>query len=180
MEDNYALAIPELILSMEELSYTYEQAKKDYPYLHKAWRSMCANNPADSITPMWRGREGFINFIEDTSKLPNAPSMEVKSKLKRKDTRLQFSLANIYWSIPKNIARIQSSAPPIKLDIEELKQKYTTKEEKEERINLLFHLSIGDTLTPSEELELQILTDSLITGEINVPIQETLTKYTDI
>lgn len=165
----------ELIESLNDLAYNYAQAKWDYPELHKAWRSMCANNSVDMIVDLWRGKQGFINFIEDVKE----SFTDTSCKLKRKNLALPFSLHNVHWVLPKN-KRKKQIVPMVTLNVASLKEKYVTQQEKEERINFLFNLSMKETLTPSEELELQILTDSLITGEINVPVTEVPTKYTDI
>lgn len=162
--------------NLENIDTKLQSLRQQYPTIYTAWRSMCGNNTVDIITPKWRGKLGCVQFIIDT-----CSSYVDGAKLKRRDSRLPFSPANVYWKLPINKERImKKQVHAITFDLEELASKYPTQESREERINELFSASLTEHFTPSMQLELEILTDSLITGEINVPIKEAVTKYTDI
>lgn len=167
-----------------------KQIKQSYPAYYRAWKTMI-NNGVSHVIMEWRGTIGLMRFIEDTSELPDNPTIStVAVKLKRKIQSLQYDKHNVYWkpsAVAVAVASISTVQPmqPMQptssntssiASITAIKEKYPTITDMEARIAELFELKFsGSTLSDQQELELEIL-GTLITGE-EIPIKD---KYTDL
>mgnify|MGYP000350742343 CR=1 FL=1 len=186
--------VPITVDSETSLSALMEQLKQLHPAYYRAWKSMNTTYGVDSVSPQWRGTNGFATFIAETSKLPNSPTQlpGVKVKLKRKVSGFQFDADNTYWKLPSHIrASDKKKVTPLDLSelpkstgtktdlpsISELKEKYPTINAIEQRIEELFNKSMTDGLSANETLELDILGKLAIDDEIPVP---PASKYEDI
>jgi len=185
-------------------SATEKQAaiKQEYPAYYKAWRNMYANYGVQDIIEAWRGTAGLIQFIADTSVLPDNPDTFTfsQAKLKRKREAFMFSPMNVYWKLstkdklaqavlnrqtaarvvpsPHCVGSSFQSINETALSIEAIKQLYPTKESQEERMNTLFMLSMESGLTPTQDAELTVLS-SLVTGAEIEP-EVAASKFTDV
>lgn len=188
-------------------SATEKQAaiKQEYPAYYKAWRNMYANYGVQAIVEEWRGTTGLIQFIADTSVLPDNPDTftfaqaPLLPKLKRKREAFMFSPMNVYWKLSTKdklaqailskqiVSSLDSESHSINetvssMDsiesIESIKQLYPTRESQEERMNTLFTASMNGSLTPTQDAELTVL-GSLVAGTEIEP-EVTPSKYVDI
>ena len=101
------ITVPSSISLTEQLTNLSLQ----YPAYHRAWKSMNTTYGVHVVTFDWRGTIGLMRFIEDTSSLPDSPTVSPEFahtvKLKRKDSTMPFSLTNVYWSLTVAARKVQ-------------------------------------------------------------------------
>lgn len=167
-------------LKIETTSASIELIKTQYPEYYKAWKSMLSNYGKESITVFWRGTMGLMLFIEETSAIPNAPSSTLQYadsvKLKRIDNEKLFSIFNVSWVLSKVVERKLEKEEKILLYSQQSQQSQpspdniVTKtpfrriEDKEERLEELFTKSMDKTLSLTEEIELNLLSEIVVSS----------------